>query len=281
VSFIKNSPNIAVRNGSKWGLVSPEGEMLIEMRYNRIHALGDDLYALNRGKNLYIKHENTKEKKLKRIQSLGNTAEGRIALLKKDKWLLADTSLNVLSKEAFTYLRTMNQGYAVGKIGNTSYLLDSLGQITIQTSNRLIGSYSDGFILCYYIKDNRYSYLSKTGENLLGNMYLEALPFSQGKAWVRVETGWGCIDTAGEWIISPHYFNLQKLEHNAYAVTKAFRFGMCDSAGKMILDPVYDKIEIKDQNLIMAAIGTRISWKYAGGSTIYDRITNPTLAKTP
>jgi hypothetical protein len=281
VSFIKNSPNIAVSNGSKWGLISPEGEMLIDMRYKRIQALGDDLYALNKGKHLYLKHEKTKEKKLKRINGLGKTAEGRIALSMKNGWVLADTSLKVLGNEVFAYLRTMSHGYTIGKIGNRTYLVDSIGQIAFKTFSRLIGSYSDGFILSYDSETNRYKYLTNKGENIFASIYIDAWPFSNGKAWVKVQDGWGCIDSAGEWIINPHYYKLRKLEHDAFAATSAYSYGLCDSTGNMLLEPNYDKIEFKDENLISGTIGSRVIWKYTTGSSIYEPLNRPALAKTP
>jgi hypothetical protein len=49
----------------------------------------------------------------------------------------------------------------------------------------------------------------------------------------------------------------------------------------MLLEPNYDKIEFKDENLISGTIGSRVIWKYTTGSSIYDPLNRPTLAKTP
>jgi hypothetical protein len=273
-----NCDYVLVNNGSKWGLRSTSGKELTKTCYNSINYLGDDLFSMQKRKRVYLKHGDTKERKLKRYTHISNTAEGYFALRNKKGWHFADTSLNLLGKNVFRTIKPMHAGYFTGSVDRFACLIDSLGEIAFLTKNRLIGEYSNGFILSYNSSINKYCYLNARGGNVFANDYLKALPFKNKRAWVLTEDGWGCIDDSGEWIEKPIYYELKKMDNDAYVAKLGTVYGLCDAKGKMLLNPVYNEISIKDKRLLYAQRGNHVMWKYLSGNTIFESQQGKSLA---
>ncbi|MFM2284817.1 MAG: hypothetical protein RLZZ543_314, partial [Bacteroidota bacterium] len=280
-SILKDAPMIAVSNGNKWGLLTNEGQAASGVHFSHISYLGDDLYALYKGKRLYIKHGITKEKKVKHIDFFGKSAEGTLPIRKRKGWTLADTSLTTISPSRFTTLRTQHQGYSIASRNNQYCLIDSTGTIVFTTKNRLTGNFSDGYVLMYNSHTNAYSFVNSHGENRFGNSYEKAFPFENGKAWVKQNNSWGSIDNSGEWIDHPRYYDVKKLNASAYVAKAGALYGICNEEGKMILDPSFDRIEMRDKQFIGGAKGASMVWKHISGEEIFNRIDQATLANTP
>lgn len=280
-SILKEAPMIAVSNGNKWGLFTNEGQAASAMHYSHIQYLGDDLYALYKGKRLYLKHGTTKEKKAKHIDFMGKTAEGKLPIRKKKGWAFADTSLKAIVPTLFTTLRTQHQGYSIASSNNHYCLVDSNGTIAFTTPNRLTGNFSDGYVLMFNSHTNSYSFVNTQGENRFGYSYEKAFPFENGKAWVKQNNFWGSIDNSGEWIDYPRYYDVKKLNASAYIAKAGALFGICDEVGRMLLDPSYDRIEMRDKQFIGGAKGASMVWKHISGEEIFNRIGQAALANTP
>ncbi len=272
---------VLVKEGSKWGLNSESGKALTKTKYNSIKYLGDDLFALQKGKRVYLKNGDTKERKLKRYSHFSKTSEGTFALRSKKGWHLADTSLNLLGEYVFRTIKPMHNSYSTGETNGSACLVDLAGEIAFSTKNRLIGDYSNGFILSYNKSKRMYCYLNNKGENMFAKDYLKAFPFENERAWVMTQSGWGCIDNSGEWIINPIYYDLKKMENEAYVAKTGAAYGLCDARGFILLNPIYNELEIKEHQLLFAQKGKDVVWKYLSGDIIYEKPMGKSLANNP
>ncbi|MEX1189792.1 MAG: WG repeat-containing protein [Bacteroidia bacterium] len=277
---LKDSEFVLVKKGSKWGLLNIEGEQLTEIKYDRIQYLGDDLLSLDKGKKLYLKHASTKEKRVKRYTHISKTNDGIFALRNKKGWIVADTSLKHIGDQVFRSVRTTNQGYFIGNDGKGNCLVDPSGNLVFSTQERLIGDFSDGYILSYDRLRQMYFYLNVKGDNAFSKFYQKALPFEQGKAWVKTKDAWGCIDMDGEWIVKPYFYNLTKVE-GAYVGTTGVLYGLFDKNANVLLEPMYNHVEIKEKRLLYGEIGTHVEWKGKTGEKIYKRGVVNQLATKP
>ena len=278
---LKDCEYVLVKEGSRWGLNSESGKSLTKTKYNSIKYLGDDLFAMQKGKRVYLKNGDTRERKLKRYSNISKTSEGTFALRSKKGWHLADTSLNLLGEYVFRTIKPMHNSYSTGETNGSACLVDLAGEIAFSTKNRLIGDYSSGFILSYNKSKRMYCYLNNKGENMFAKDYLKAFPFENERAWVMTQSGWGCIDNSGEWIINPIYYDLKKMENEAYVAKTGAAYGLCDARGFILLNPIYNELEIKEHQLLFAQKGKDVVWKYLSGDIIYEKPMGKSLANNP
>jgi len=281
IRALKDSEFLIVRNGSKWGLFNADGEQLTEIKYNRIQHLGDDLFTLEKGGKLYLKHTFNKEKRIRKYTHISRTQNGIFALRNKKGWILADTSLNLLGDKVYNSIRPLKQGFFQGNTATFSYLVDSTGKVIASIYDRIIGSFSDGYILLNDRASKSYYFQNTEGKQAFSANYLKALPFSHGKAWVKTQEGWGCIDTDGEWIVKPYFYDLKKIQEDVYVGKTGVLYGLFDKNGNVLLEPMFNQLEIKEKRLLYGEVGTHVDWKYRTGEKIYKRGLEQPMATKP
>lgn len=130
-----------------------------------------------------------------------------------------------------------------------------------------------------------YGYIDKTGKLVIPAQFDVALPFHNGRAYVRIAQRWGIIDKAGNWIMKPI---LETPEHNyleneyaAYeynsdylpssgetadpfvfsenmgSIYKYGKYGFVNTAGKIIVAPIYDQVKAFTSGLAAVRAGDR------------------------
>jgi len=131
-----------------------------------------------------------------------------------------------------------------------------------------------------------YGYIDKSGKMIIAAQYDEALPFSEGRAYVRIGPRWGVIDKTGRWIMAPvlespinyisseHYRYEEKYEtlqnkgmplgyrysEGMGLIRKYEKYGFADPNGKIVIAPVYDYAEPFSNGLAVVQRGDK--WGY-------------------
>lgn len=94
--------------------------------------------------------------------------------------------------------------------------------------------------LCFFVQDGKTGLMTADGEILLEPcLSPSSYRFSEGLAAVCSDGAWGCIDTAGNWVIEP---SLRLLEdfHGGYALAREQSeggFGFVDASGSWAIAP--------------------------------------------
>lgn len=112
-----------------------------------------------------------------------------------------------------------------------------------------------------------FGYIDKTGKMVIPAQFDLAMPFHNGRAYVRVGERWGIIDKTGNWIMKPiledmpfnyseNAYNIESgdympssTQHNVYLfsenmglIYKFQKYGFVNDAGKIIVAPIYDDV---------------------------------------
>lgn len=129
-----------------------------------------------------------------------------------------------------------------------------------------------------------YGYIDKTGKLVIPAQYDVALPFHNGRAYVRIAQRWGIIDKAGNWIMKPiledltfdyaysgdyldSYLPAADENNDPFifseqmgAFCKFGKYGFVNAAGKIIVAPMYDQVKAFSSG--MAAVRAGDKWGF-------------------
>ena len=83
-----------------------------------------------------------------------------------------------------------------------------------------------------------YGYVDTQGRAVIAPAFLDALPFHDGLAAVRVASGWGYIDAHGRWVIQPVYLEAGTFWNDRAAVRDVNGlWGYIDRSGRLAIAP--------------------------------------------
>lgn len=86
-----------------------------------------------------------------------------------------------------------------------------------------------------------YGYVDTQGVVVIAPAYLDALPFREGLAAVRVAAGWGYIDARGHWVIPARYLAAGSFANGRALVRDpSGSWGYLDRSGRAVIAPQYE-----------------------------------------
>lgn len=86
-----------------------------------------------------------------------------------------------------------------------------------------------------------YGYVDTQGSIVIAPAYLDALPFHEGLAAVRVAAGWGYIDAQGHWVIPARYLAAGSFVNGRALVRDpSGLWGYLDRSGRAVIAPQYE-----------------------------------------
>lgn len=128
--------------------------------------------------------------------------------------------------------------------GNTFSLTEISSEIELQSS------FFEGFGLS--IKDEKYGYIDKFGNEIIPFIYDDAGSFANGQAVVKMENAlYGFIDTSGKITIQPIYSGISNFEYGLAPVIKNNQWGVIDQYGNEIIPCKFAGVEIVSENAII------------------------------
>jgi hypothetical protein len=93
-------------------------------------------------------------------------------------------------------------------------------------------------------KNEKYGYISRSGEMVISLKYNNALSFSQGIAAVQLDSSWFFIDKTGKQIFVDYFHDVSSFKDSLCAVTKdGADWGYIDVNGVYIIPPDYEAAE--------------------------------------
>jgi len=122
--------------------------------------------------------------------------------------------------------------------------------------------FSEGTILIQepgYDGQPRYSYIDEKLDPIFDQKFLAAMPFKNGWAAVRYETGWTLINKAGELKFVPMLNQLELLTDNILEIHQGKLYGIMSHSGRTILPIAFDELEIH-HNLVRMQRKTQLEY---------------------
>jgi hypothetical protein len=186
------------------------------------------------------------------ISSSAKAEQTPLAAFRIDSlWYVIDHEGNQLfSPLNFNYINDYSEGFYTVFLkyeGKPRWaFMNDEGNIAMPDCN-VIRNFSNGRAMLIHILDtsnqlSMYGFIDKKGNEVIPSIYLDALNFSEGKAWVMNRNVRGFIDTSGKFLFK---FNDETFGYNfsegfAAVVNENSLFGYVDSTGKVVIDYKFD-----------------------------------------
>ncbi len=268
----------SVYKNGKYGFVNPEGELLIDLKYDEVtpfknglarvlinnlaglinskgdiilDCLFDQLYWVD--KNVFVLGKNHKfflynSDQLKVISNaydyinwLGNELfeiSLNDSVRYESKKGLMNFTGNVIHEPEFIEFSKLTNGYAVVKKNNQYAIMNALGQLLTKFTDEKLENKANGF----FIKEKElYKFNGKKLKSINGE---NPEPFGVGYYLVSNNGLKGVVDEHGKIIVPIKFDEISPLQENmVYIVKQNKSFGLYHKTGKMLLKPVYQQID--------------------------------------
>lgn len=170
------------------------------------------------------------------------------------------------------YIRTQGQGakYFDLRTGESYYLsADIIIGWNEAASLVLAEAFHEGLAVASLIGGDRYGYVDCCATPIIPFEYIDARPFSNGRAVVAVDTGadhtaweWALIDRANRFVIAPgQYDELATSREGRFAFRSGERWGLLDLRGQEVAPPRFQEPPVFYEGLA-AVIGAANEWVY-------------------
>lgn len=144
----------------------------------------------------------------------------------------------------YNALTDFNGGYAMAKLEDTWWVLDSTEKKIKKVSCHFAYAFSEG--LARIQLGNRFGFVNTKGEIVIPVKYFGAHDFSEGRARVYLNDQWGVIDKAGKWVVKPSYDYIWDYKEGLACVLKKSgtkkQWGFINQEGKVAIDLQYDYV---------------------------------------
>ncbi len=168
------------------------------------------------------------------------TKETGIVKLEK-KWGMIDmkgATRIPLQYDALYYMTTDTNTFVVAQMNGIRYgYIDKNGNIKIPADLKLSKVLGNGFI--GFSRTGKWGVMNSQGVQICNEAYHEILPFSEGKAAVRLGNKWGFIDTLGAEIIPLTFEKAGQFKSGLAHVVKNHRWGFIDVGGNVVIETKY------------------------------------------
>jgi len=239
-----------------WGYINPDGEWVIEPRFeeNERYDLGtepcDDFHdGLARFRSVTIKE---------RFQ---HNAEGQI-----------------LRDEDGNPLRENYPQISYGYIGLT-------GDVEIEPKFQEAGAFGDGLAPVRRFSDDAWSFIDRSGEEVIDARFRRVDVFSQGLCVVAIELAdddavedialrWGVIDKKGDWVIDPNeggFDEMYRFSDDLAPARLGRKWGYINPQGEWVIEPAFDIADPFDTGLARVSIGGRMHYINKDGEVVWPR----------
>ena len=216
-----------VEEGKKWGLINSAGDVVVPFIYDgSYYGYKDGLISMQKGK----------------------------------KWCFLDETGKEVIPPLFTSVNRFREGFCSVSKGEGFGLINKKGEWVVEpfTESSFLGVYNG---LTEFRVGDRWAFKNLKGEQAFPKTFFETQSFNEGLAGVRdSESGlWGVINTKGEYVIKPQFYNLSLYGFNeglcgAYD-SKTGKWGFIDKAGAFVIKPQFDEVFHFSEGLCGAAAG--------------------------
>ncbi len=120
------------------------------------------------------------------------------------------------------------------------------GQIVIVPESDRILDFSNGMAMTIITNEEaqteRYGFINRRGKQAVPTEKIDAIPFSEGKAYVMDRDSRGYIDTTGKMVLEMHDMVGYKFSEGLAPVSDmAYKVGYINHDGELVIDKIYDE----------------------------------------
>jgi hypothetical protein len=275
--------NFVARNydNRKYGILSPEGEVIIPLIYDDISFNGFEhglCWAEIKGFNGFINPSGETVIPF-RYQGLSNFSEEGYA------WAMLNSMEGIIDREGneiipFLFydinttfedgwlgIATADYALRYGKPKKSCFIYNEIpGGFYLSFKHKksnfinpkremLLSEWADNVIYfrenrAWAVYKNRYDLIDTQGMVLHQARYQDAGPFYNGLAYVQTKGKYGFIDPYGQFVIAPQFTEVDDFQDAYLPVKRKSKWGLINREGQTIIDFKYDHIGFENDNFI-------------------------------
>jgi len=255
---------LQVQYQEKWGLASPDGELVIPCEYDKISTYSNQSAVVRKDGEIFtINSDNLRTYVLKKdAQDFGNFGNNLLALKTDAGWVRASGTLSVGSA-AFEEMGMYTEGYAAAKKGGKWGVIDTEAEWFIEAKYDEVVMNALGACCeqsAIFVRDGSAYFLVSDGE-VLSESYQDVRPFNdKGWAAVKKDGNWMFIDAAGQVRLECGYDNVQSFSGHLAAVEVDGRWGYISLDGTLVISA--DFVEVRNFSDGIAPVRTEDGWQF-------------------
>ena len=157
------------------------------------------------------------------------------------KWSYIDRLGNILFEPVYDNCRDFIDGKAVVNFEGKWGIIDKQNQIVIPFIYKELSPLRNNSATAKTFTD-QYLIINSANDTLHQLPYAEVYPFSDDRARVISDSGWGYINTKAEEVIRTDYQRVTDFKYGKSIVSRHHKSGLIDTDGKFILPLDFDRI---------------------------------------
>jgi hypothetical protein len=204
------------------GLINLQGEVVIKPQYNQIGYFSEGLAPVLSGEKWgFVDSKGVEIIPCAYTNVIEGFSNGKAQVAQNDTWMLVHKG-DTLNLPEYEEILPFYGYTAAFRKGNYWGFLNTFGEESIEAQyDELV--FSKGG-LCFGLKSagdvEKYALISPYGKEIAEAKYLDIVRFTEGRAAVKTEQGWGFIDENGTEIVRPQYDVVRNFSSGRAAVQK-------------------------------------------------------------
>ena len=226
-NFNENLASIIPNDKRKWGIIDSTGAHVVPAIYDEIGKFVNGMALFRRGDVRGFLNSNYEEVFPGKFDDCGTFSPDGIAVYEiDDDYGIINASGRVICLPEYSYISAPSHGRLLCIKDHFPLFIDITGKVVIPQSYTLARGFSEG--LAAVKRDGKWGYIDIDGLVKIDFNFSKAEDFLDGLAAVADERGkWGLIDKTGEFMVPPHYEDIDYCGEGVYCV----KYG----ASKMLL----------------------------------------------
>ena len=167
----------------------------------------------------------------------------------------------------------------ITEIGSGIFAYPTRGGLTIRKdriekqfpSNTFVEEkFQDQF--CLLRTNNSYFFINESFENPFHRTFLDATPFQQGLASIKISSGWTILSASGIQKTYPSFSKITQLGNGLFETLKKPIYGIIDHNGQEIIPCTYEKIEFLSPGIFKVIKQGEIGYYDRNGRVIFETL---------
>ena len=156
-------------------------------------------------------------------------------------WGAIDKTGELVVSNQYGYVGFFSDGIAPVSLNAQFGAVNERGELLVPLEYKYVGRYSCG-LMPAMIDRSKWIFVDARGQQGIDKVFEGALPFTEGKASVRIDGKYGFIDLSGNFIIDPRYDQAYEFSEGLAPVRVDGKWGFINHHGQMVIKPQFDSL---------------------------------------
>jgi len=273
-----NDVGVVLSKEGKWGMLAPDGNILLDCAYDGI----DFLEKTNKS----ILRIQKNEEKYGLIDTLGQVTvnlfydeigaycDDRLAVKRNGLWGFVDTEGREVIPCKYRRVNNFSESYAVVKLRTKWGLIDKQGKVIIDFNYTRLGNVRNGLLWVYTNKG--IGFMDVKEQMRIAPSFRKAFDFENGVARVSEKNRFKLIAPNGAYVSSNSFAQIEAFDDNGLAIVRfkgtKVKYGLIDQTGKVVSKNKYNKVEAFEQGLAKVRIKGNYGFVNENGNLVVPAI---------